>query len=242
MGERTDGRRKDEVRRVKIIPHFLRYPEGSALIELGDTKVICTASVSEGVPSFLAETGEGWITSEYSMLPRATQNRTSHDAIRAKGRSHEIQRMIGRSLRAVVDLTALGPHTIFIDCDVIQADGGTRTASITGGFVALAFALNRMAEEGIIETIPIKDYLAAISVGIIDEGLILDLNYEEDSRALVDLNVVMTGRGNLVEIQGTAEGRSFSFPELEEMINLAKKGVSELIELEKRILGEIVPR
>lgn len=240
MVGRLDGRKAVEIRKVNITPHFLKYPEGSALIGLGDTRVICTASIEEGVPSFLANTREGWVTSEYSMLPRAAQSRTSHDAIRAKGRSREIQRMIGRSLRAVVDLPSLGPRTIFIDCDVTQADGGTRTASITGGFIALVLALKRIRDEGIIETIPIKDYLAAISVGIVDHGLVLDLNYEEDSHALVDLNVVMTGEGNLVEIQGTGEGRAFSLSELTEMINLARGGISRIIELEKKILGEIL--
>jgi len=231
---RNDGRKADELRKVKITLDYIKHAEGSCLIEFGDTKVICTASVEEKVPPFLKGTGQGWITAEYSMLPRATAQRTVREAAKGKltGRTQEIQRLIGRSLRCAVDLTALGELTIWIDCDVIQADGGTRTASITGAFVALYKALEKIDKLS-----AIKNFVAAISVGIVNGETLLDLNYEEDSLAEVDMNVVMTDDGKFVEIQGTAEGETFSRERLNEMLNLAEKGIKELIEIQKSVLG-----
>src|SRR5512136_385519 len=210
--KRSDGRGADALRPVKITRNYLKHAEGSVLIEMGDTKVICSASVEERVPQFLRKTGRGWITAEYSMLPRSTHTRTARDSLtgRGSGRSFEIQRLIGRSLRSVTNLDGFGERTIWIDCDVIQADGGTRTASITGAFVALVDAFRKMVKNGMIEKIPIKDSVAAISVGKVDGEVLLDLDYEEDSRAEVDMNVVMTGDGKFVEIQGTAEGGVFT--------------------------------
>ena len=205
-----------QIRPVKITPGYIKYPEGSVLIEMGNTKVICNASVEERVPPFLKGQNSGWITAEYSMLPRATSIRNQREASRGKvtGRTNEIQRLIGRSLRAVVDLAALGERTITLDCDVIQADGGTRTASITGAFVALVLALDKLVQEGKLEKLPLLDWLAAVSVGKIEDELVLDLCYEEDSNAVVDMNVVMTGQGHFVEVQGTAEGYPFTREEL----------------------------
>jgi len=231
---RSDGRKFDELRKVTITLDYIKHAEGSCLIEFGDTKVICTASVEEKVPPFLKGTGQGWITAEYSMLPRATAQRTVREAARGKltGRTQEIQRLIGRSLRCAVDLTALGEMTIWIDCDVIQADGGTRTASITGAFVALYRALQKIEK-----LTALKNFIAAVSVGIVNGNVLLDLNYEEDSLAEVDMNVVMTDKGNFVEIQGTAEGEPFSRNTLNTMLDLSEKGIKELIKIQKTVLG-----
>jgi len=237
---RQDGRNPDQIREIKVSKNYLKFPEASVLIETGGTKIICTATIIEQqVPSYLQGSGRGWITAEYSMLPRATLARTSRTKINLGGRTQEIQRIIGRALRAVVDPFLLGERTILIDCDVLQADGSTRTTAINGGYIVLVEAIKKLKEEGRIALLPVKDYLAAVSVGICDEEIILDLTYGEDSRAQVDLNIAMTGRGNLVEIQGTAEERSFSFEELNRMFKVAKKGINEIIKLEKEICGEI---
>ena len=229
-----------ELRPLVILPDYLKHPEGSALIECGDTRVICTASVEEKVPAFLRGQGQGWVTSEYGMIPRSTGNRMMRDSSRGRpsGRSQEIQRLIGRSLRSVVDLQALGERTIWIDCDVIQADGGTRAASITGAFVALALALARLGREKISEKALLQDFVAAVSVGIIDGQTYLDLNYEEDSAAEVDMNVVMTGQELFVEVQGTAEGRPFSQPQLDLLLDLARSGIRQLIDRQAAVLKE----
>ena len=228
------------MRPVRIIPGFLKHPDGSVLIETGDTRVLCSAMVEERVPSFLKGSNSGWVTAEYSLLPASTETRSPREAARGKisGRTSEIQRLIGRSLRAVVDLEKLGERTIWIDCDVIQADGGTRTASVTGSFVALYLALKKLQDNGTIEDIPIKDYVAATSVGIVEGIPILDLEYVEDSSADVDMNVVMTGRGDFVEIQGTGEKSVFSRQDLDVLLELAQKGIQELIALQKNILEE----
>jgi len=219
----------------------MKHAEGSVLIEIGDTKVICSASVEERVPQFLRNTGKGWITAEYSMLPRSTHTRTSRDSLtgRGSGRAFEIQRLIGRSLRSVTVLSGFGERTIWIDCDVIQADGGTRTASITGAYVALVDALRKMVKNGLIEKVPLKDSVAAISVGKVEGKVLLDLNYEEDSRAEVDMNVVMTGHGKFVEIQGTAEEAVFTRKEMDELTALAQKGIKELTRIQKKCLEGI---
>ncbi len=238
---RPNDRKNDEMREVKITPNFIKHPNGAVLIEAGDTRVICSAMIEDKVPSFLKGTGSGWVTAEYSLLPSSTGTRTPREAARGKvtGRTSEIQRLIGRSLRAVVDLTKLGERTIWIDCDVIQADGGTRTASITGSFIALGLALKKMKAEGILDTIPLTDYVAAISVGILEGVPILDLEYVEDSQADVDMNVVMTGKGKFVEIQCTAENEPFDRNELNSLLQLAEKGIQELITIQKSILGEL---
>ncbi|AIQ65207.1 ribonuclease PH [Paenibacillus stellifer] len=238
---RSNGRNDDQLRPLKITTQVNKYAEGSVLIEMGDTKVICTATVEEKVPPFLKGQGKGWVTAEYSMLPRATQSRNQREAARGKltGRTMEIQRLIGRALRSVVNLHALGERNITLDCDVIQADGGTRTASITGSFVALAFAVNKIAVQHKLSVFPITDYLAAISVGIVDDKPLLDLNYEEDSKAKVDMNVVMTGSGEFVELQGTGEERPFSRKELDYLLGLGETGVLELIAAQKEALGPI---
>jgi ribonuclease PH len=235
---RSDGRNADQMRQLKIIPDFISQAEGSVLIELGKTRVICTATVDDGVPSFLKGTGKGWVTSEYGMLPRATEERTPREATRGKqsGRTLEIQRLIGRSLRAVTDQEALGEKTVWIDCDVIEADGGTRTASITGAFVALALAMERLVAAGMLRTSPLIDSVAATSVGIVDDESLLDLCYEEDARAEVDMNVVMTGSGDFVEIQATAEGRPFSGGEMQDLLALAAAGIRRLGDEQRRIL------
>ena len=235
---RPNNRAQDEMRAVEIIPNFIKHPDGSVLIAVGDTKVLCSAFIEDKVPSFLKGSGSGWVTAEYSLLPASTETRTVREASRGKvsGRTSEIQRLIGRSLRAVVDMQALGERTIWIDCDVIQADGGTRTASVTGAFVALNMALQKLKMQGIIDTIPINDYVAAVSVGISNNITVLDLEYSEDADAEVDMNVVMTGKGEFVEIQGTGETRAFSRKELDELLHLAAKGVEELILLQKSIL------
>lgn len=228
------------MRTVRIIPGFLKHPDGSVLIETGDTRVLCSAMVEERVPSFLKGSNSGWVTAEYSLLPASTETRSPREAARGKisGRTSEIQRLIGRSLRAVVDMEKLGERTIWIDCDVIQADGGTRTASVTGSFVALYLALKKLKDNGTIAEIPLKDYVAAISVGIVEGIPVLDLEYIEDSNADVDMNVVMTGRGDLVEIQGTGEKSVFSRQDLDVLLELAQKGIQELIGLQKNILEE----
>ena len=234
---RQDGRAPDELRPVKIIPHFLKYAEGSALIELGETKVICSVSVEEKVPPFLKDTGMGWITAEYAMLPRATHSRTPRDSVAGKrGRSYEIQRLIGRSLRAVVDLTLLGERTFWVDCDVIQADGGTRTASITGAWVALALAFRKLLREGSLSRDPLRETLAAISCGLVGGEILLDITYEEDSLAEVDANFVLTGEGKIVEIQASAEKVPFPWEAFSRMRELAEKGIARLINIQKKVL------
>jgi ribonuclease PH len=235
---RSDGRSADQLRAVKITPDFISQAEGSVLIELGKTRVICTASVDDGVPSFLKGSGKGWVTSEYGMLPRATEERTPREASRGKqsGRTLEIQRLIGRSLRAVTDQEALGEKTVWVDCDVIEADGGTRTASITGAFVALALAMERLVAAGMLKISPLIDTVAATSVGIVDDVSLLDLCYEEDSRAEVDMNVVMTGSGDFVEIQASAEGRPFTGGEMQDLLALAAAGVRRLSEEQRAVL------
>ncbi len=235
---RSDGRAPDRMRPVKLTPDFIPTAEGSVLIEIGQTRVICTASIEDGVPTFLKGSGKGWVTSEYGMLPRATEERTPREAARGRpsGRTLEIQRLIGRSLRVVTDTEALGERTIWVDCDVIQADGGTRTASITGAFVALALALERLVAAGILKSVPLRDSVAATSVGIMDEKLLLDLAYDEDSRAQVDMNVVMTGSERFVEIQATAEGRPFVGDELQRLLALATTGIRQLTEQQQALL------
>jgi ribonuclease PH len=235
---RSDGRANDQLRPVKLTPDFLPTAEGSVLIETGQTRVIATATVDDGVPSFLKGAGKGWVTSEYGMLPRATEQRTAREASRGRqsGRTLEIQRLIGRTLRAVVDMKALGERTIWIDCDVLQADGGTRTASITGAFVALALACERLVAAGILRSIPLSDSVAATSVGIVNNELLLDLAYEEDSQAQVDMNVVMTGSGRFVEVQATAEGRPYTGAEMQQLLQLAAIGIRVLTEAQQELL------
>jgi len=235
---RKDKRAFDQIRPVKIIRDYIKYAEGSCLMEMGLTRIVCTATVEESVPNFLKGTGSGWITAEYGMLPRSCVSRILRDKI--SGRNYEIQRLIGRSLRAVVDLTGLGERTIWVDCDVIQADGGTRTASITGGFVALVDALNKLKKEGKISKVPVKDFVAAISVGILNQELILDLTYEEDSQADVDMNVVMTASNEFIEIQGTSEKKTFNKEQMDKLLVLAKKGIFELIDIQRNLLKDII--
>jgi ribonuclease PH len=239
--QRIDGRNKDQIRPVKITRNYLKHAEGSVLIEMGDTKVICTASIEERVPPFVKGTGKGWITSEYGMLPRSTETRKPRESTRGKvdGRTMEIQRLIGRALRSIVDLQKLGEMTVYIDCDVIQADGGTRTASITGAFVALVDALNKLVLQEKLKVIPLNGYIAAVSVGIKDGEAILDLNYAEDSTCQVDMNLVMTDKGEFIEIQGTGEESPFNKTQLQELMGLGEKGVNDLIEAQKQSLGEI---
>jgi ribonuclease PH len=235
---RVDGRKADELRKIKITKNYLKSAEGSVLIEMGDTKVICTATVDKSVPPFLRGKGVGWVTAEYAMLPRSSAQRISRERSKVGGRTHEIQRLIGRALRSVVDMNALGERTVLIDCDVIQADGGTRTASITGAYTALVEALQHIKAQGMIDQVPVTDYLAAISVGIVDGKPVLDLCYQEDSAAEVDLNLVMTGTGKIVEVQGTAEGEPFSKAEMNKLIALGEKGIKALIKKQKEILGK----
>jgi len=241
--ERIDGRQADQLRPVKITRNFIQHAEGSVLIEVGGTKVICTATIEDKVPLWLRGSGQGWITAEYAMIPRATPQRNVRDVTKGKpsGRSQEIQRLVGRALRSVVNLSALGEKTIWIDCDVIQADGGTRTASITGAFVALVDALAAVAKDDQ-DPLPLYDFLAATSVGIVDNQILLDLCYQEDSRADVDMNLVMTGNGQLVEIQATAEGAPFSHEEFEVLLSLAGKGISELVAFQTKVLGDLARR
>lgn len=237
---RLDGRKLDQLRNVILERNYIKHAEGSVLISVGDTRVICTATVEERVPPFLRNSGKGWITAEYSMLPRATQARNIREAAKGKlgGRTMEIQRLIGRALRSVVDLKKLGERTIWIDCDVIQADGGTRTASITGAYVAMVDALATLVENQTLPELPIRDFLAATSVGIVQGEACLDLCYEEDSRALVDMNIVMTGDGKYIELQGTGEENPFSRDQLNNLLALGDKGVQELIGIQKEALGE----
>ncbi len=235
---RIDGRKNDQSRSVKITRHYTKYAEGSVFIEVGDTKVLCNVSVEEKVPPFLKGTGEGWITAEYSMLPRATDNRKNRDISRLKmdGRSMEIQRLIGRALRSVVDLKALGERTLWVDCDVIQADGGTRTTSITGAFIALVDAVNKIHKAKPFKVYPIRSFVAATSVGIVAEEKLLDLCYQEDSKAKVDMNIVMTDDYNIVEVQGTGEESPFSRSELSELLDLGEKGIKNMIQIQKDAL------
>ena len=239
---RLDGRATDQLRPVKITRDFIKYAEGSCLIEVGETKVICTASIEEKVPPFLKNSGSGWVTAEYGMIPRSCHTRTPRETTKggSGGRTQEIQRLVGRSIRSVVDLGALGERTIWLDCDVIQADGGTRTASVTGAFVAFVQAAAILKKEGVLKKIPISDTLAAISVGVVQNDEILDLNYAEDSSASVDMNVIMTSAGRFVEIQGTAEGMPFSRNRLNKLLDLADKGISELIVKVKESLAGVL--
>jgi len=243
-GARADGRGPSELRPVKLSTGFLKHAEGSCLVEVGDTRVVCAVSFEEKVPPFLKGKGEGWVTAEYGMLPRATSTRSPREVAKGapSGRTHEIQRLIGRSLRAVVDMKALGERTVWVDCDVLQADGGTRCASITGAFVALVQALRQKRRAGGPAELPITDYVAAVSVGKVGEAILLDLNYEEDSTAHVDMNIVKTGRGGFVEVQGTAEGRPFSDEELAALMACADKGIRELVALQKKTLGDFEPK
>jgi ribonuclease PH len=237
---RRDGRAADQLRPVKVTPRCNKHAEGSCLIEVGDTRVLCTVSVEDRVPPFLKGKGEGWVTAEYGMLPRATLTRSQRETTRggASGRTHEIQRLIGRSLRAVVDMKALGERTLWVDCDVLQADGGTRCASITGAFVALVEALRHMKRQGQLPELPVTDFVAAVSVGKVGSQVMLDLGYDEDSTAHVDMNVVKTGGGRYVEIQGTAEGSPFGDDELAELLGTADKGIKELVAAQKKALGD----
>lgn len=238
--QRIDGRKNNELRKVKITRNYISHAEGSVLVEFGDTKVICTASVDEKVPPFKKGSGEGWVTAEYNMLPRSTQVRNIRDINKLKinGRASEIQRLIGRSLRSVIDFKILGERSIIIDCDVIQADGGTRTASITGGFIALMDACSYLVDKRMISEIPIRDFVAAVSVGIVKENELLDLCYEEDSNATVDMNVVMTDIGQLIEVQATGELSPFSRDALNRLLDIAEKGIAELITIQKNVLLE----
>ncbi len=232
--KRIDNRNPNQLRKIKVTKDYIMHPAGSCLIEFGDTKVICTATVEESVPPFLKGKGKGWVTAEYGMLPGSTNTRVQRE--KTSGRTMEIQRLVGRSLRGVVDTTKLGERTIKIDCDVIQADGGTRTASITGGFIALALAIMKIKKQGLIKEIPLTDYVAAISVGIYKDQLVLDLNYEEDSNAQMDMNVVMVGKGAFIEVQGTAEKDPFSKKQMDGLLDLAQKGIKELITIQKENL------
>ena len=238
---RLNGRKYDELRDLTITNHYLKFPRGSVLMGMGDTRVICTATMEDRVPPFLKNTGQGWLTAEYSMLPAATQNRNPREAAmgRVGGRTHEIQRLIGRSLRAITDLKAFGERTIYVDCDVIQADGGTRTASITGAFVALVGLFRDLMEKGLVNHFPVKNYLSAVSVGIVAGEALLDLDYEEDSHADVDMNFVATAEGLFIEVQGTAEGNPFRRDQMLAMTDLALKGIATLTEKQKQVLGEL---
>lgn len=237
---RSDGRASDALRPVSLTRHFTKHAEGSVLVAFGDTKVICTASVVERVPDFLRDTGRGWLTAEYGMLPRATHTRSDREAARGKqtGRTQEIQRLIGRALRAVVDLEQLGPRTVHLDCDVIQADGGTRTASITGAFVAAHDALSRLVTQGRLARLPLSEFVAAVSVGVVDGVPLLDLDYREDSRCDTDMNVVMSGAGRFIEVQGTAEGQAFAREELDRLLDLAQAGIAQLVAAQRAALEQ----
>jgi ribonuclease PH len=236
---RTDGRAADELRGVKITPGYLPYAEGSVLIEMGQTRVICSASIEDRVPPFLRNTGQGWVTAEYAMLPRSTQQRVQRETGRGgpSGRTHEIQRLIGRSLRAVTDMKILGERTITLDCDVLQADGGTRTAAITGSYVALALASRRLLKAGRISRTLVADQVAAISVGIVDNAALLDLKYDEDSRAEVDMNVICTGDGRFIEVQGTAERQPYTREQMDKLLDLATKGIEHLVGIQRETLA-----
>ncbi|MDD4894319.1 MAG: ribonuclease PH [Candidatus Omnitrophica bacterium] len=235
---RLDGRGLDKIRRVGITRNYIKYPEGSCLIELGNTRVICNASIEESVPPFLKGTGTGWVTAEYGMLPRSCHTRMQRG--KDSGRTYEIQRLVGRSLRAICDMRPIGERTIWIDCDVIQADGGTRTASITGSFIALVDALNKLKKNGVMNKIPIRDFVAATSVGILNGEMLLDLAYDEDSKAEVDMNIVMTGAGEFIEIQGTAERKTFNKEQSDKLLALAQSGITELIGIQKNLLKDIL--
>ena len=239
---RQSGRRSDELRKLKITKNYIKYAEGSCLIEIGETKVITTATIENTVPPFLRGKGTGWITAEYGMIPRSCKTRVQREASKGKlgGRTMEIQRLIGRSMRSVADMSKIGERTIWIDCDVIQADGGTRCASITGSFVSVLLALENMREEGVIQEIPVADYVAAVSVGMLEGKPILDLDYSEDSTADVDMNIIMTGDGRFVEIQGTAEKEPFKKEDMNKLITLAHKGINELIIAQKKALKDII--
>ncbi len=236
---RSSGRTAEQLRAVRMTRGYTRHAEGSVLVEFGDTKVLCTASVEGRVPPFLRDKGRGWVTAEYGMLPRATHTRGEREAARGKqsGRTQEIQRLIGRALRAVIDLSGLGENTIHVDCDVLQADGGTRTASITGAFVAVHDALSWMRDKGMIVKLPVRDFVAAVSVGMVEGEAVLDLDYPEDSNCQTDMNVVMTGAGRFVEVQGTAEGEPFTRAELDQLLALAGRGIAELVAHQRRVLG-----
>lgn len=235
---RQDNRGNDRLRKVNVTRNYIKYAEGSCLIELGNTRVVCTATIEESVPTFLKGTGTGWLTAEYGMLPRSCETRIPRD--KNSGRTYEIQRLVGRSLRAVVEMKNLGERTIRLDCDVIQADGGTRTASITGSFIALVDALNKSKKEGLIAKIPIKDFVAATSVGIVDKDVLLDLTYAEDSKAEVDMNIVMTGKGEFIEVQGTAEGKTFSKAQMDSLLALAQIGIGQLIDVQRNLFKDIL--
>jgi ribonuclease PH len=235
---RFDGRRPDELRKVVITRDYITYAEGSCLIELGNTRVICTASVEESVPPFLKNSGTGWVTAEYGMLPRSCLSRIQRN--KDSGRTYEIQRLVGRSLRTVCDLKNMGERTVWVDCDVIQADGGTRTAAITGSFIALVDAFRKIRDQGLIKKIPVKDYVAATSVGIINGAVVLDLCYQEDSKADVDMNIVMTGAGEFIEIQGTAERKPFTRAHMDAMLGLAQDGISTLFAAQNKLVGKIL--
>ena len=239
MIKRRGGRAADALRPIKLTPNFTKYAEGSVLIEVGETKVICTASVEDRVPMFMRNQNRGWVTAEYSMLPRATDQRTQRETSKGgpSGRTQEIQRLIGRSLRAVTAMNKLGERTITVDCDVIQADGGTRTASVTGGFVALALALKKLQDDGKLSVLPLSDYVAAISVGVVSGTPVLDLDYAEDSKADVDMNIVMTGSGFFIEVQGTAESGPFSKEQMESMLQLAGSGIGQVVAAQTEVLG-----
>jgi ribonuclease PH len=239
---RHDGRALNQIRKVNVIPNYIKTADGSVLIEIGDTRVVCTASFEDKVPMFLKNTGQGWLTSEYGMIPRSSSTRIPREAAQGKpsGRTQEIQRLVGRSLRSIADLFSIGERTVWVDCDVLQADGGTRTASITGGFLALVLAFNHLMQEKILTHFPIRDYVAAVSVGILQQQICLDLDFFEDSRAEVDMNVVCTGEGRFVEIQGTAERKAFSDSDLQEMLQLARKGIRELVQIQQRILEGMI--
>ena len=239
---RTDGRKPAQLRPIRITPSYIKTADGSVLIEMGDTKVICTAKLEERVPPFLRNSGKGWITAEYGMLPGSSSIRIGRESSRGKigGRTHEIQRLIGRSLRAIADLQTLGEKTIWVDCDVIQADGGTRTASITGAYVALAEAVKSWLHRGVISVDPLKDVVAAVSIGIVEGKILLDLCYEEDSKADVDMNFVMTGAGKFIEVQGTAEASPFTRKQMERMAEIAQLGIKELIKTQKKVIGNLI--
>ncbi|MBI5416880.1 ribonuclease PH [Candidatus Poribacteria bacterium] len=236
--KRIDGRAKNDLREIKITRNFTKFSQGSVLIEFGDTKVICNATIEPGVPPFLKGKGEGWITSEYAMLPGASQNRITRESSsgKIKGRTHEIQRLIGRSLRAIVDLKKLGENTIWIDCDVIQADGGTRTTSISGSCIALHDAAKRALSSGLFSSWPMNGFVGAVSVGIVDGDYLLDLNYAEDSKADVDMNIIMTDKGKFIEIQGTAERNPFSYDDMQALLKLADKGIKKIIKFQKEVV------
>lgn len=240
--KRRNGRGSDELRKISITRDYIKYAEGSCLIELGDTKVITTATIEDSVPPFLKGKGKGWVSAEYGMIPRSCRTRVQREASKGKlgGRTHEIQRLIGRSMRTVVDTSKIGERTIRMDCDVIQADGGTRCASITGSFISMVIALESMREKGMIEEMPVKDYVAAVSVGMLGGKAALDLDYDEDSTAEVDMNVIMTGKGKYIEIQGTAEREPFDKEDMNKMLALAKDGIEELVALQKKVLKGLV--